>query len=980
MDKKDEDDREKPGRGRPNEDHEVPRAPELEEEGRLEFALLRLHEERFDPKRWEQAIEFKRQMPHLAVGTQDPGPAILEEFETSEVGVFISKEFTPLHLRPGQNPDEKGSFGFVGSYAAVETEGPSLDGLLALRFDPAKLGWVVRESLRLFRWEESTERFVMIPGSDVSRAGDYVFGQISQPGLYTIIGVNAYPLVLGTIRVLCNFRDLILAVPPEIGRHFQDRICQLILCAPDLMDVMKDSIVLREASRANGWEGFLPPEGGPGLPPLGDQFQDWCERCTGIRYGSLPECEIIDRGGILPVFCVAPRWETVGPIDLSGCIKQVVVDPSDSNRIYAAAANGGVWVLDSISGYPTTNWRPLTDELENLQMRAVAVARSDPQILYAANGLRYLYRSPDRGVSWSRTSNTDLGEVRKILVHPSNPQTVIVASHHGLYISFAGGGAGTWTLSHAGDVLDAVMDPLDSSIIYIAERGVGIRKTTTMGFGPDPWPIVLNWSRATSPSSSMIKIALGYRNADGSLQFDSNRTIAAKLGSEVFTNQRGGRDSGTDWQSRGARGGNGYGDWCHAIAVDPFNPNVILAAQQELFRTDNGGTSWSQRATYYKPHEDQQSIAFDPNNSGVVYLANDGGVFRSTDGGQVWYVERAGAINVADEIAARRSLVRRLITAEFYRVGVQGNHAVGNLYHSGIIASSNLSTGTWEGIEGHAWEFQYIYADPKRLRRYYVFAGELLRRRYPGTGTDDFIVFGRFTPYISGGYTSSPVGAIAVDTRPGSETILVGAGPDAATGAGYRLMVTRNGNQEPSRDAAGNVVGLPTWTAEVDNGRTDPIVSIMFAPSLPGKAYAISESGKVYSKNDVNAAGAWVEPGRWVTSGVRQLAVHPRLDSTLYAITSDRLAYSADSGASWTEIGAGQLPRSEFNSIVAHRSNPRILYLGADSGVYVSPDAGNTWSPFDTGLPNAEVLQIYWENNHLYAVTYGRGLWRINPC
>ena len=979
MDKKKENDQKKPGRGRPKEDQEVPTPPEFEEEGRLDFDLVRLHEERFDPKRWEQAIEFKRRMPHLAVGTQDPGPAILDEFETSEVGGFISKEFTSVHLRLGENPNEKGSFGFVGSYAAVEAEG-SLDGLLALRFDPAKLGWVVRESLRLFRWDESTERFLMIPGSDVSRVGDYVFGQISQPGLYAIIGVHAHPLVLGTIWVFCNFRDLIHAIPSEMGRDFQDRICQLILCAPDLMNVMKDPSVFQESARANGWEGFLPPEGGGlELPPLGDSFQDWCERCTGIRYGSLPECEIIDRGGLLPVFCVAPRWETVGPIDLSGCIKQVVVDPSDSNRIYAAAANGGVWVLDSVSTYPSTTWRPLTDQLENLQMRAIAVARSDPQILYAANGLRYLYRSPDRGVSWSRTSNTDLGYIRKILIHPSNPQMVIVASHHGLYISFTGGGAGTWTLSHAGDVLDAVMDPLDSSIIYIAERGVGIRKTTTMGFGPDPWPIVLNWARATSPSTSMIKIALGDRNADGTLQFDLNRTVAAKLGSEVFINQRGGRDSGTDWQTRGARGGNGYGDWCHVLAVDPFNPNIILAGQQELFRTDNGGNNWSKVIHEFgwdPAHEDQHSLAFDRNNRGIVYLANDGGVHRSTDSGATWSVPNA---SVADDIVAKRSLVRSLVTAEFYRVGVQGNHAVGNLYHSGIIATSNLNSGTWGGIQGHAWEFRYIYADPKRLRRYYVFAGELIRQRYPVTGTDDFIVFGQFTPYTSGGYTSSPVGAIAVDMRPSSETILVGAGSDAATGAGYRLMVTRNGNQEPSRDAAGNLVGLPTWTAEVDNG-TDPIVSIMFAPSLPGKAYAISESGKVYSKNDVNAAGAWTEPGRWVTSGVRQLAVHPRLDSTLYAITSDRLAYSADSGASWREIGAGQLPRSEFNSIVAHRSDPRILYLGADSGVYVSPDAGNTWSPFDTGLPNAEVLHIYWENNHLYAVTHGRGLWRITPC
>lgn len=962
-------DEKQPGYGRrasvPQEDRERD-----EEEGR-EFELVRLYEERFDPKRWEQAIAFKRQMSRVGIRTQDPGPAILEKLKENEVGIFVGKQDHQASVELARNPDEKGSFGFVGIFATVEANSPFVDGLLVLPFNPKKLELVARESLRLFRWDENTKRFAKVPRSEVSRAGNYVFGHITQPGQYTIIGVNAHPLVLHTVKVLCALRGVLRAAPRELGRTIQDRICQLILCAPDMLEAVKDPLVWNELYREGALEGYPLPNGDPGLPPYVDVSQNLCERCLGMPVAVVPECEIIDEGLFGPI-CVDLGWASVGPFDLSGCIKEVLVDPGNSNRIYAAAYNGGVWVLDGVSSYPSVTWQPLTDQLEGLQMRAIAVAASDNQVVCAANSLEYMYRSSDRGLNWVRTSNTHLGYVRKILVHPSDPQTVFVASSTGFRVSLDGGG--TWSLSRAGDILDAAMDPLDSSIIYIAERSIGILKTTTLGFGP--WQTVLSWSRANAPTSSMIKIALGYRKADGTLQFDSNRTVVVKFGSEVFVNQRGGRDSGSDWVSKGARGGNGYGDWCHVIAVDPFNPNVILAGQQELYRTSDGGNNWTQVASYYAPHEDQQGIAFDRNNSGVVYLANDGGVFRSTDGGVTWYVS---GVSVADEIAARRSLVLGLATAEFYRIGVQGNHAVGNLFHSGIIATSNLGSGRWGGIEGHAWEWNYVYADSKRPTRYYVFGGELFRRRYPGTGTDDFITFGQFTPYTSSAWTSAVVGAIAIDTRPGSNTILVGANKDDATGVGYRLMITKDGNQEPSRDASGNVIGLPTWNTAIDNGN-DPIVSVTFAPSTPGKAYAISASGKVFSKNDVNAAGAWLEPGGWNTSGVRQLAVNPQHEDRLYAITSNKVARSIDSGVSWTEVGAGSLPNSEFNSIVAHPSDAQTLYLGADSGVYISLDEGRTWSPYDTHLPNAEVLQIYWESGYLYAITHGRGLWRRRPC
>ena len=918
----------------------------------------------------------KRELAESTDQPFDPGPAVVKE-HGNELGAYLGDEKHEVSIERANNPSPNASFGFTGTVVHVESDADSLDGVLALRFDPDGLGPVIRDSLRLFRWDEDTEWFSLVGGSRVSIDGDYAWASIGRPGRYTLIGLNAHPGIIETIQTLCHFNDVFETIDVESGHDLKDDICKVILCRQERFDQLQERETFEELARRSGRRGFPIDTKGGIPPPLpgGGSAENVCEHCLGGDGGTVhapPECEIITDGGLGG--CTDEGWVSEGPANLSGCVEQVVVDPSNSKRLYAAARNGGAWRLDDIDQYPLMSWQPVSDQLEDIRMRSIAVAPGDDTVVYAMNGLEYLYRSPDRGANWSRTSTTKLGREPRILVHPSDPDTVFVASKSGFRVSFDGGENWLSPL-YSGTVLDAVMDPLDSSIIYLGVQGTGVVKTTTMGFDPDGWETVLQWSEADSPVSSMITIALGYRNADGSLQVDSDRTVAAKFGNETFLNQHGGRDTGSGWTSKGKRGWGGQGQWCHAIAIDPYDPDVILAGQQRLFRTEDGGDTWNKVADFYKPHEDQQSIAFDRQNQDVVYLSNDGGVYRSTDGGETWYVPEN---TLSDEIAARRSLVADLTTAEFYRVGVQGNGAVGNLYHQGIIASNALSSRMWRGLEGHAWEFRYIYADPKRPARYYVFANKLLRRRYPETGSDDFAAFGRFTPFTSGGNTNNPVGSITVDTRPSSDVILVGAEADPSAGTDHRLMKTTEGDKEPTKDADGNWTNLPTWTVAIDNGN-DPVVSVAMAPSEPGMAYAMSRSGSVFHKLDVATDDPWNQPGGWPTTGVRQLAIDATTADRLYAITDDEVGRSEDGGETWTTIG-GPLPETDMNSILAHPDRANEVYVGGDVGVFRSRDAGDTWTAYDDDLPNAQVLQLLWSGNALRAVTHGRGLWRREPC
>ncbi|MEJ2640918.1 MAG: hypothetical protein P8010_15215 [Desulfosarcinaceae bacterium] len=944
----------------------------------LEHEMVVAHDKHFNSDRWHRAMALKRDMPLHVLQVTDPGPGRLKEAGKNAAGLFLSESGGKVRVKSAGEAKEKRSFGLLDAVAEVVADRRLIDGTLMLPYDPEKLGYVVRESLRLFRFDDKKGRYLKVPGSQSAMEGHYVYGRIRTPGVYAVIGLHGHPLVLGALRNLCLYRAVIRATPERLRQGLVERLCQVILCPPDLWEAMKDPRVFDDFARIGARDGLPMPGMTEDLPRPSNRHMaamqgNICEQCLGGFPGGVPpECEILEEyppsggGGA----CADSGWQTVGPKNLAGCILQVVVDPTDSDRLYCAAADGGVWRLDGISAYPTVTWRPLTDQLDTLRMSAVAVAPSNGQVVYTATRTGVIFRSADRGENWEQRNTAALGYVRRLLVHPSQADTLFAASNSGCHFSDDGGE--TWDNRYAGNVLDARMDPQDSSILYIAVRNIGVLKTYTLGFGP--WETILQWSSADAPVSQMIKLALGYRNSDGTLQSDADRTVVAKLGNEVFVNQEGGRAAGGGWVSKGKHGGNGYGNWCHVVGVDPFDPDVILAGQQELFRTDNGGTSWTKVARYYRPHEDQQSIAFDRNHRDVAYLSNDGGVFRSDDGGITWWVEDE---TVADAIANQRSLVKDMVTAQFYRVGVHGNHAVGNLYHSGIIASSSLTSGQWRGIEGHAWEFNYVFADEKRPGRYYFFHSKLNARRFPGTGSGDHVRFADFRPYTAGSSTSRPVGAIAVDTRSASETILVGAYSDDSSG--YRLMITTNGDRWPVKQPDDTWDNLPDWEVAIDNAN-DPLVSIEFAPSTPGKAYTISSAGRVFTKDEVNAAGDWTETGQWGENGVRQLAIDGTDAQLLYAITADQVGRSENGGATWTTVGGASLPASEFNSVVAHPDRPHRLYLGADIGVFVSDDRGDSWTPFDQDLPNAEILQIFWKGSYLYAVTYGRGLWRRRPC
>jgi len=644
-------------------------------------------------------------------------------------------------------------------------------------------------------------------------------------------------------------------------------------------------------------------------------------------------------------------WRSLGPDHISGCMIQVATDPGNSDRLYAVAQGGGLWRLDSVANYPATSWVSLSDQHASLVGYAVAVAPSDSSVVYLAEG-GTLLRSADRGVTWAPAATTPLWfdagpwshAARRIVIDPQNADRVLVASNSGLWLTTSGGA--NWTQVLTGDVTDVALDPADSGIIYAAQRGTGVLKSAT---GGPPWTTIQPWG-----SAAMVKIALGAQGTP------ANRTVALKFDQQIMVSNSGG---GGPWVSStlpADPAGEQQYSWNTCIAVDPFDNTVILAGVQELFRSADGGQTWSTVAGYYTPHEDQQSVTFDPGTPGVAYLSNDGGVFRSTDGGQTWM---SGAAWPWTDVFTGQDLNFGLTTADLYRVGVGPNPvagpvAVGPGHHQGLMASRFVKSREWEGIQGHAWEGANTYAFPNQAGAFYLVQGpDLWRQLYPLTGTPADLA--QILPAIGWPH------ALGMDNSPNSTTLFAG---------------TSAGELKYTLDPAAS---QPTWNTVAGISLNEAIVSIVFAPGTPGMAYLISSSGRVYRNNSVSSPGNWSDTNsNWQGGAVVQLAINAGNDNELYLATGDQIAISNDGGTTWTPVAgatASALGTATFTSILADPVNPNMVFAAGNPGVFASTDSGNTWQGFSGDLPNAGVSWLTWFGLYLYASTWGRGLWRRQP-
>ncbi|MBZ0280552.1 MAG: hypothetical protein K8L97_07400 [Anaerolineae bacterium] len=623
-------------------------------------------------------------------------------------------------------------------------------------------------------------------------------------------------------------------------------------------------------------------------------------------------------------------WFNIGPRNINGRVKALAVHPTNANIVYAGSASGGVWRSTNAG----QSWDPLWDQQESLAIGGIAIARSNPDVIYAGTGEwtpgwgpsypgTGVYVSTNGGTTWTRRAGVNTARIAQVLVSHTNPQLVYVACDSGFRMSNDGGV--NWTTSHTGEISDAVMSPTDANTIYIAVRFDAIYKTTD---GGTTWTQLTNGPMGAD--AAWLRLTIGHTGAHGT------NFVASKQDGTIRTSI----DGGLNWTAlAGSHGGVSYHQWTNLFSAAPNNENILLAAGVGMERTANGGSTWSAISTGGWDHH---RAVFAPSDYNIVYMCCDAGMFRSADQGATW-----------------RKVSDGLIVTQFYDLGsweTLSNVIGGGAQDNGTI----MTTGglTWRQIWGA--DGGYFVINPNNPREIYAESQNTALVKSTDGGNN----------WV--GATGGLVGAtqwVGVITMDPNNTNRLFCGTD-------RLFRTLD--------------GCATDWVQVSQQLSGGVSSLAIAPSNTNRVYASTGGGSIYRTDDGGNTNPWADKtaAPLPTRGITDIAVF-RTDANRVAIifggtnfsgsNANHVFLSTNGGDSWMDI-SGNLPNITMSAIVFHPTDTNTLYVGTDVGVYRTINGGGMWTAFDNGIPNVIVTDLHVDNEDaaLYASTMGRGMYKVS--
>jgi hypothetical protein len=662
-----------------------------------------------------------------------------------------------------------------------------------------------------------------------------------------------------------------------------------------------------------------------------------------------PETRTGRSAPLLSAFVSSASWSALGPAPISGTgqysgrTNSIAIDPTNSQTIYIGTATGGVWKTTSGG----TSWTPLTDNECGLAMGSVVLDPVNSQIVYAgtgeANGSIDSYQgcgvliSTNGGATWTQSgastfvASSGPATIFKMLVDPatagSTTSTVVfAASWTGLYRSANSGGSWTNVLAHTAS--DVVASPTPGEF-YAAVWGGGVYKSIDAG---------LTWTKlAGFPATNLGRISLAVPSAAPVVVY---ATVANSSSGSLLGVSRS-SDGGTTWTTIPATGASCSGQcWYDMyLAIDPSNPNSLWFGGLYLYQSSNSGASFADVTTAGTTvHVDHHAIAFDPQTPTTVYSANDGGVWRSLNGGTTW-----------------STLNTNLSVTQFYP-GISVNptsttEILGGTQDNGTEEWSG--TAAWNQIAGGDGSFTAI--DPAGVTRYISFT--------PGSSSK------RVYRFDNTGWQFKGLGLDADNAYWTPPLVMDPANSNVLYYGTYRLWRTANRGDSWS-----------VFSPGLTSGTTAGISTIAIAPADTNTIYVGGSDGAV--SMTANHGATWSN----VTSGlplrfISRIAVDP-LDTktawlTVSGYNSGHVFKTSNAGASWTDISYN-LPNVPVSAVTLQRGS-RELDVATDIGVFALPLGSASWTPLAASMPNVPVIDLVYDGprGRLIAGTHGRGMFSL---
>ncbi|MHB1539555.1 MAG: WD40/YVTN/BNR-like repeat-containing protein, partial [Solirubrobacteraceae bacterium] len=724
-------------------------------------------------------------------------------------------------------------------------------------------------------------------------------------------------------------------------------------------------------------------------------------------------------------------WQPLGPAPViesyygqnnSGRVDSVAVAPS--GKIYIGTAGGGVWSSANDGG----TWVTHTDNVPTgLAIGALAIDPENEEVVYAGTGEANncgdcfygggVLKSTDGGETWEVENPKGIFsgvDFASLAVDPHNANVVYAATNRGFYISTDGGGEWSHPSTANGYVEGATwglaIDPTTNpSTIYIATSGVGVQKSTD---GGEHFKTLAGGLPAAA-NFGVAELGIGTRTPTHE---HGNETLYAAVQLNGATGPGGGdiaiyktTDGGTTWlelakapaytdpsyayegTAKGDAGDQAFYD--NAIAVDPEDPEHVIAAGIAAVESKDGGTTWTNiNGGDFKPeppeprvnaiHPDFHAIAFATSTAGGIskgesLIGCDGGIYR-------YYPAAAGGAGGPTGVANLNHKGSGLDISQFYEglaVHESGSSILGGLQDNGTayLAAAGAGNQPWKDVL--AGDGGYSAINPLHPQQQFGEADQSLSETTKGWEHEEFTEL-KIGPNDEGknGNFSSPLKLVPNAREPEAPSVFYG---------GNELWVSRDPN-----------VATPTWAAILKAGqagtaeRPNNVSAIAVALAEPEVMYVGFNYGELFVTTD---AGAATPTFTGLANGVQQWITHISVSPTdpgsialSYSDSNDQtssqppmvqtatVTLTGTPAATFTNI-TGNLPAGVASNSVVFDNG--ALVAATDVGVF-STDAPNgeatAWTSVGAGLPNVQVLGLTVdEQGNLYAATHGRGLWKL---
>ena len=663
-------------------------------------------------------------------------------------------------------------------------------------------------------------------------------------------------------------------------------------------------------------------------------------------------------------------WTAVGPGNIGGRLRPILIDPNNPNVIYVGAASGGVWKTTDGGQW----WEPLDDFLPSLSIGDMVMHPDDPQTLYAGTGEGFfetvegtsntaavrgagIFKTIDGGQTWDQipsTNQTDFDFVNRLAFDPFDPDTMLAATNSGVWRSTDGGE--TWSQRASFHALDVKFDPNDSmnAVAGGHHEEDGPYYSTDNG---------VTWRQAAGAGGHRQEMA--YAPLDSSIVYAQVSESGNRM--KVWRSTDGGRTYSLRTSGQGLQT---WASYNNTLWVDPTNSNTLIAGGVRLHRSTDGGVNFSQRfgAVHADMHRIVEHPDFDGASNKIVYFATDGGIYRTDD------IYGNDAVDLNNNLAA----------TQFYGAAVSPTGRVyGGTQDNGTLLYRGDPQDWFHAFGGDGG---YGAADPTDGNYLYGEVQRALIHRSTNGGTNANYIYSGPNPIgDAGGAEVNFIPFFMLDPN-NPNTMLVAA---------ERLWRSTNvkANQPdwfsikqsiepPSPEPPGGSFEDRAHFAENSPWN---IATIDVADGNSDIIWVGYNNGEIWrTANGTDANPDWTRvndaplPERWPSTIVIDPSDHTHIYVAFMGYEPDNVWESTDNGQTWSQVtGTGDhtLPAAPVSALALNRLRAGWLYAGTDVGVFVSGDNGQSWSTSTNGPGTVPVEQLIWQDdNTLMAVTHGRGI------